>query len=203
MHSCTYSSPLPNLPPSNHILPLYLPIPWHIHKQLVIYIVFESLISFSFCLPISLPTNFFSWTSWIHGCLSTELTQQRFYILRQSHECDNWGTAFSHLWLLIQHKKIHTVEKSYEYDRYAKTFRQPFTTHQSIHALQQLFECHNCGNTSTRALRFMQHQKKHMESKRYKCDACYKAFNFYSLLIQHQSSHWRETLSVWYVWKGL
>ncbi|XP_020933626.1 zinc finger protein 501-like isoform X1 [Sus scrofa] len=124
---------------------------------------------------------------------SSHLNEQpRYNSLRQSHECDDCGIVLSHLSHLVQHKKIHTVETPYRQDGYAKAFRHPFNTYRYIHVFEKLFECNNCGHTSTRASKFMQHQKKHMRAKRHNCDVCDKAFNFYSLLIKHQRIHTGE-----------
>ncbi|XP_031824648.1 zinc finger protein 2 [Sarcophilus harrisii] len=105
----------------------------------------------------------------------------------QKYDCNQCGKAFIQSALLI-HQRIHTAEKSHEYNQ-VKSY---CNTHQRVHTGKKRYECNQCGKTFTRRDGFNAHQRMHTGEKPYKCNQCGKAFRVKIHLIKHQRIHTGE-----------
>ncbi|KAM9097979.1 zinc finger protein 383 isoform X2 [Sarcophilus harrisii] len=95
---------------------------------------------------------------------------------------------------LAEHQKIHAGKKTYECNKYGKTFHQgtEHTQNQRVHSEGTFYECVECGKVFAWNSRLALHRRIHTGEKPHECSECGKAFNQRIHLTQHQKIHTGE-----------
>ncbi|XP_053546481.1 zinc finger protein 879-like isoform X2 [Bombina bombina] len=142
------------------------------------------------------------------------------------YSCTECGKNFSQSSQLIEHQKIHTVEKPLVCPKCGKCFFQksslaihlrthtgerPYVCqvckkcfsdksnlvrHHRIHTGEKPYICSYCGKAFSRRSYLFRHQKVHTEKKDYMCSECGISFSQISSLISHHKIHKMEKMYV-------
>ncbi|KAM9070332.1 zinc finger protein OZF isoform X2 [Sarcophilus harrisii] len=122
------------------------------------------------------------------------IQHQKIHLVEKPYECNECGKAFSRSANLVQHQRIHTGEKPYGCNQCGKAFiqRAHLLQHHSTHTGEKPYECIVCGKTFSQNTHLSQHRRIHTGEKPYDCNECGKAFRHLSSLTQHQRIHTGE-----------
>ncbi|XP_006876205.1 PREDICTED: zinc finger protein 248-like [Chrysochloris asiatica] len=119
---------------------------------------------------------------------------RRAHSREKTFECGECGKTFWEKSNLTQHQRTHTGEKPYECTECGKSFCQKphLTNHQRTHTGEKPYECKQCGKTFCVKSNLTEHQRTHTGEKPYECNACGKSFCHRSALTVHQRTHTGE-----------
>ncbi|KAK7796844.1 hypothetical protein U0070_007762, partial [Myodes glareolus] len=96
------------------------------------------------------------------------------FVLYAAHEC---------------HKRIHTGEKFYEYN---KCVHSNLKRHKRTHTGEKPYKCNQCGKAFPSYSHLQKHKRTHTGEKPYECNQCGKAFVQHSTLQIHKRAHTGE-----------
>ncbi|XP_023597028.1 zinc finger protein 671 [Trichechus manatus latirostris] len=121
---------------------------------------------------------------------------QRIHTLDRSYECSECGNFFSCNSNLVRHQKVHTGARPYICSKCGKAFncKDTLVRHQRIHTGERPYECSECGKLFSQSSDLFKHQTVHTGERPYECSECGKFFRQISGLTEHRRVHTGERL---------
>lgn len=108
----------------------------------------------------------------------------------RQYKCNEYGKMFTQNSGLVQHQRIHTGEKRYEWDHCEKAcVCSTLTVHERVHTGEKPSTCNKCKKAFSVRRHLIIQQRVHNGEKPHDSSECGKAFRVSTALIKLQSTH--------------